>query len=155
MDRSSNNDVIVSQPHSQQDERTTALKPGPPVHPHPRALRMSPLPSFATDAVQSTLESPNDRSTVDIIWSCLVVIFSCTWVAIHPNIPPRHIRSSRWKMLRRRIFLMLWAILVPELMVMWAVHQWFDAAEVVRHRAASLNEGDEQQRERVSKGDFR
>ncbi|KAF4591287.1 hypothetical protein EYR40_009890 [Pleurotus pulmonarius] len=108
---------------------------------------MSPLPSFtAADAVQSTAESANDRSTVDITWSCLAVIFSCTWVAIHPNIPPRHIRSSRWKMLRRRIILMLWTILVPELMVLWAAGQWFDAAQVVRDRAASLNAGAEEER---------
>jgi len=27
------------------------------------------------------------RTVWNIIWSCLVTIFSCTWVAVHPNIP--------------------------------------------------------------------
>ena len=27
------------------------------------------------------------RTIWNIIWSCLVTIFSCTWVAVHPNVP--------------------------------------------------------------------
>ena len=27
------------------------------------------------------------RTIWSIVWSCLVTIFSCTWVAVHPNIP--------------------------------------------------------------------
>ncbi|TDL22555.1 hypothetical protein BD410DRAFT_803347 [Rickenella mellea] len=37
--------------------------------------------------VQSCDASNDSRTTSDIIWSCLVTIFSCTWVAFHPNIP--------------------------------------------------------------------
>ena len=44
---------------------------------------------------------------------------------------------------------MLWTILVPELMVLWAAGQWFDAAQVVRDRAATLNAGAEQERDSV------
>lgn len=39
-------------------------------------------------------------------------------------------------MLQRQVLLTLWAILVPELMVPWAVREWFDADKVVRDRAA-------------------
>lgn len=35
-------------------------------------------------------------------------------------------------MLRRRVLLTLWAIIVPELMVMWAVRQWFEASQAVK-----------------------
>ena len=28
----------------------------------------------------------NNRSLWNIIWSCLVMIFACTWAAVHPNI---------------------------------------------------------------------
>lgn len=62
-------------------------------------------------------------------------MFSCTWVAIYPNIPPRRIRCSRWKMLWQRLLLMLWTVLVP----MWAAHQWLDANQIVRARAAGLD----------------
>ncbi|KAL4261187.1 hypothetical protein AB1N83_010319 [Pleurotus pulmonarius] len=41
---------------------------------------------------------------------------------------------------------MLWTILVPELMVLWAAGQWFDAAQVVRDRATTLNAGAEEER---------
>ncbi|KAK3353844.1 hypothetical protein B0T25DRAFT_502937 [Lasiosphaeria hispida] len=33
------------------------------------------------------VSSPNVRSTVDIIWSCLSVILICTWAALHPPVP--------------------------------------------------------------------
>ncbi|KAF4600347.1 hypothetical protein EYR38_004972 [Pleurotus pulmonarius] len=72
------------------------------------------------------------RSVYEIVWSCVAVVFACTWVAIHPNVPPKHIRTSRWRRLRRRVCLMIWALLVPELMVMWAVGQWSSADIVSR-----------------------
>lgn len=90
-----------------------------------------PSSSSFEDAAHVVTPSPYDRDTTDIVWSCLAVIFCCTWVAIHPNVPHYGIRASRWKMLRRRVLLMLWAILVPELMVMWAVRQWFEAGQAV------------------------
>jgi len=68
------------------------------------------------------------RTRLDIVWSCVTTLFICTWVAIHPNIPPRdegHIRS-----LWRRIKLMLWTLLVPELVLIWAYRQW-DAAKYI------------------------
>ncbi|KAL4257808.1 hypothetical protein AB1N83_011288 [Pleurotus pulmonarius] len=94
-------------------------------------IDVSPSSSFEGSAHTAT-SAPNDRDTTDIVWSCLAVIFSCTWVAIHPNVPHHDIRASGWKMLRRRVLLMLWAILVPELMVMWAVRQWFEADQAVK-----------------------
>jgi len=62
------------------------------------------------------------RTRFDIVWSCVTTLFICTWVAIHPNIPPRgegHLRSV-W----RRIKLMLCTLVVPELVVIWAYRQW-------------------------------
>ncbi|KAF4607612.1 hypothetical protein EYR38_001684 [Pleurotus pulmonarius] len=94
-------------------------------------IDVSPSSPFEGSAHTAT-SAPNDRDTTDIVWSCLAVIFSCTWVAIHPNVPHHDIRASGWKMLRRRVLLMLWAILVPELMVMWAVRQWFEADQAVK-----------------------
>jgi len=29
------------------------------------------------------------RTRLDIIWSYASTLFICTWVAIHPNVPPR------------------------------------------------------------------
>jgi hypothetical protein len=80
----------------------------------------------AREEVQSaapvTLQGYRLRTRLDIIWSCVSTIFICTWVAIHPNVPPRdegHIRS-----LWRRVKLMLWTFIGPEVILIWAYKQW-------------------------------
>lgn len=70
------------------------------------------------------------RSALGIAWTCLAIIFACTWTAIHPNIPPKDVRQSEWRLRRWRLIQALWALLVPELMVMWAVQQWVEAGKV-------------------------
>ncbi|KAF7424265.1 hypothetical protein PC9H_009571 [Pleurotus ostreatus] len=70
------------------------------------------------------------RSPLGIAWSCLAIIFACTWTAIHPNIPSERIRHSEWKLRRWRLIQAIWALMVPELMVMWAVQQWAEARRV-------------------------
>ncbi|KDR79408.1 hypothetical protein GALMADRAFT_1239042 [Galerina marginata CBS 339.88] len=73
--------------------------------------------------------SADQRSMWDILWSCLATIFACTWVSVHPNIPPP---NEKWYMRPlRRLELMIWAILAPELMILWAMRQWFGARKLV------------------------
>lgn len=72
------------------------------------------------------------RSGLAIAWTCLAIIFACTWTAIHPNIPKKEIRASEWSLRKWRLIQALWALLVPELMVMWAVQQWVEARKVSR-----------------------
>ena len=63
-----------------------------------------------------------DRSTLGIFWSCLSTILLCTWVAIHPNIPGP--KDSKLIVLRRRMALMGYALLTPEIMIFWALKQF-------------------------------
>lgn len=70
------------------------------------------------------------RSALGIAWTCLVIVFACTWTAIHPNIPAKDVRDSACRIQWWRIAHSLWALLVPELMVMWAVQQWAEARQV-------------------------
>ena len=70
------------------------------------------------------------RSTFEILWSCWTTIFICTWTAMHPNIPPR--RQSLIQALWRKTILMFCALLVPELVLTWAVKQWLAAKEIER-----------------------
>ena len=35
------------------------------------------------------------RSIWNIVWSCLVTIFSCTWIAVHPNVPCQE-ANGKW-----------------------------------------------------------
>jgi hypothetical protein len=90
-------------------------------------------------ADQSTVGGPR-RSTLNIIWSCLFLIFSCTWLAIHPNIPKIRSQknSGRWlerltKLLAsplRRMGITVMAVIAPELAIMWAMRQWVVAGKI-------------------------
>jgi len=59
------------------------------------ATRASPVgllspPLFSHDQRQapSSCDDPDGcRSLRDIIWSCVLTMSLCTWVAVHPNIP--------------------------------------------------------------------
>jgi hypothetical protein len=68
------------------------------------------------------------RSSTDIIWSCLVTIIGCTWVAIHPNIP--NPTMGRVRTTLHRLRLMLVALFGPELIIIWAVRQWIAAYKI-------------------------
>ena len=65
------------------------------------------------------------RTTYNIVSSCLVTIFSCTWVAIHPNIP--HPGIGYKKKFLRRVRLMILALIAPECVLTWALRQWLAA----------------------------
>ena len=85
-----------------------------------------PIVSFNPRDSQSTAlvsaQAHTLRTRFDIIWTCASTLFICTWVAIHPNIPPRD--EGPVRSLWRRIKLMLWTLLVPELVLIWAYKQW-------------------------------
>src|SRR5260221_13913837 len=66
---------------------------------------------------------PFKRSLYKIVWSCVLTTIICAWVSVHPNVPP----SGYWKGLWRRVKMMIWTIITPELILAWAVRQWFAA----------------------------
>ncbi|KAF9542452.1 hypothetical protein CPC08DRAFT_598180, partial [Agrocybe pediades] len=86
---------------------------------------------FANGMISSI--SPRDTDTVDmcprtrleIIWTCLATIFAASWVSVHPNMPGPNM--SQVKKTLRRIEIMLWSIITPELIILWAIQQWYGA----------------------------
>lgn len=68
------------------------------------------------------------RSTWDIVWGCLATIFACSWVSVHPHIPPPDARW--WKIALIRIEMMVWTILAPELIILLAAKQWLAARQL-------------------------
>ncbi|KAF7369935.1 hypothetical protein MSAN_00623100 [Mycena sanguinolenta] len=83
--------------------------------------KAAPL-SHSLDA-RSTTDSCNDnsRTLFSIIWGCLATIFVCTWVSVHPNVPPPN--QSHLQLFWRRLKMMLIAIVAPEIMVGFAARQ--------------------------------
>ena len=65
------------------------------------------------------------RTIWGILWSCLATIFACSWVSIHPNIPAPN--ESSWRIFLRRLELMFWAVVSPEMIITWALRQWSGA----------------------------
>ena len=62
-----------------------------------------------------------DRRTLfKIIWGCVSTTIICAWAAIHPNIPPR---EGPFKATLRRLELMFWTIVAPEILPAWALNQ--------------------------------
>ena len=83
--------------------------------------------------------NPNNliqRSEWNIVWSCFATIFACSWVAIHPNIPAPS--DSSLRIFVRRLMLMGCMLIVPELVIIWAIRQWFVAHEIAEKHKSML-----------------
>ncbi|KAG0702579.1 hypothetical protein DFH29DRAFT_804798 [Suillus ampliporus] len=94
-----------------------------------------PIASFNGTSVPSTLDasSPfcNDTRTLwSIVWSCAATLFACTWTAVHPNIPG--IDEKKFPVACRRLFIMVMALIAPELMITWATRQFLSAQKAAR-----------------------
>ncbi|KIK51380.1 hypothetical protein GYMLUDRAFT_252080 [Collybiopsis luxurians FD-317 M1] len=92
----------------------------------------------STTGVEATLSAASSqckdidkcRTLLQIIWSCVSVLVACTWVSVHPNVPGPD--EGFWKILRRKIGLMMIALIAPELVVLWAARQWFAARKLAK-----------------------
>ena len=106
------------------------------------AIRASPLPlpidiSNAPAGVQlPTCACIHQRSITDILWSCFATLFACTWLSVHPNIPGPD--EGFWKIALRRLELMLWTLLGPELIIAWAARQWLAAERLQNEYGGAL-----------------
>ncbi|KIM28233.1 hypothetical protein M408DRAFT_144749 [Serendipita vermifera MAFF 305830] len=101
-----------------------------------------PIPaSIEVRDVASWDDQNSQRSSWSIIWSCLSTIFLCTWVAIHPNVHFRpETKGQKWykRCLREplhdfvtyKLVLFIWALLIPEYMLAWAVRQYIQAGNI-------------------------
>ena len=53
------------------------------------SIDTNPIPPINKQSLESNpcIDLTHCHTIWNIVWSCLITIFSCTWVAIHPNIP--------------------------------------------------------------------
>ena len=100
-----------------------------------------PLIDNRSLAVNHCTDLSHCRSIWNIVWSCLVTIFSCTWVAIHPNVPsPKKREANGWieiciwnpllSFAEHRLPLFVCALLVPEYVLAWAIRQFLSARKI-------------------------
>src|SRR6267143_3193682 len=104
------------------------------------SIDASPIPFINKRSLQSNpcTDLTHCRTVWNIIWSCLVTIFSCTWVAVHPNMPcPKKRKANnclqKWiwnpilSFAEHRLPLFVCALLVPEYILAWAIRQYLRA----------------------------
>ncbi|KAK4203558.1 hypothetical protein QBC40DRAFT_274517 [Triangularia verruculosa] len=87
------------------------------------------------DGLCGWVEQPDYRGTFDIIFSCLVVVLTCTWTVLHLNLPAEDegqmtifIRKFRWSVL---------SIFAPEVVALFASCQWSSARDSVEEMRAA------------------
>ena len=81
--------------------------------------------NYDNSTYTTVIPAADTRTIWNLIWSCSTIIFSCTWVAIHPNIPDPNDSTFKVKL---KIFIV--AVLAPEWIVMWAIRQFLKARMV-------------------------
>jgi hypothetical protein len=85
---------------------------------------MSPIP-YPPDILDSSpglgSTSQHTRTLWQLVYSCAATILACSWVSVHPNVPGR--QDSGWERLKARLYLMLIALIAPEVIVMFAMRQ--------------------------------
>ena len=70
------------------------------------------------------------RTLFDVVWSCAITALICAWTSVHPNVPPQIRGRGSFRKMLVRAKLTFWAIVAPELVVVWAVQQWLAAREI-------------------------
>ena len=116
------------------------------------SIRANPIPPITSRSLEpnSCSDLSHCRSIWNIIWSCIVTIFSCTWVAVHPNIPcpkkregkncfQRWIRNPLMSFVEHRLPLFVCALLVPEYVLAWAIRQHLKAREIAHKNGGELD----------------
>lgn len=99
----------------------------------PFVFASPPLNSTSTHTLSVTYcpsSMPCTRSLWDIIRSCAATLFACTWTAIHPNVPG--MKEGRVVIFCRRLFIMVLALIAPELMITWATIQYGSACTTAK-----------------------
>lgn len=91
----------------------------------PLFVRQVPTVIKSSLSVRDVEDCVAQRTVWTIVWSCLLTIFACTWTAVHPNIPGP--ADSGWARLKRRIVVMIYAMIAPEMIATWAMRQYFGA----------------------------
>ncbi|KAJ7227743.1 hypothetical protein B0H12DRAFT_239311 [Mycena haematopus] len=104
--------------------------------------RSATTPAHPLDARASTdsCDGINKcRKLFDVVWSCLATIFACTWVSVHPNVPPAD--QSPLMLFWVRLKMMLIAIIAPEVMVGFSAVQCFAARHSSKEFGISRTHG--------------
>lgn len=77
--------------------------------------------SNSTAVLHGWVNQPHNRGTFDIISSCFLTIFLCTWTCLHLNVPAS--KEGSWRPILRKLRWMLLTLIGPEFAVAFAAGQ--------------------------------
>jgi hypothetical protein len=86
----------------------------------------------------SYVSGPSGRGTVGLIWSCILTLWPCVWIAIHLNIPNSE-RTWEYRLLKKLKYAAL-ALLLTEIMLTLMVGQFRAAWTLAKEINAILDE---------------
>ena len=93
------------------------------------SLQSHNAPRNGDRIMQGWVDSPNQRGTIDIIWSCVTTLAICCWVMLHLNVPAK--TDNHWSLFLRKARWLMFALLSPELVMLFACGQWASAQRSV------------------------
>jgi hypothetical protein len=82
---------------------------------------------------QAIEEQP--RTVIEIVYGCLITLILCVSYCIRPNISSPD--SSSLLVMIRKLRIILWVVIAPELIVSWAVNQWVEGNKVAKQYAGN------------------
>lgn len=97
-----------------------------------------PLSVNGGESEKGWVSTPNVRGTLNILISSLTTMSLCAWTAYHPNVRPN---KSELQQIQRRLFWILVAILVPEVLMYCAMEQWWTARRLQKEVNSHLGAG--------------
>ena len=78
----------------------------------------------------TSIDTCSPRTVWEIIRTCVVAVFSCAQVAIHPNIL---VPNAGWlDMALCRLQLVGLTLFAPEIIMIWAIRQWIVARRLAQ-----------------------
>jgi hypothetical protein len=91
---------------------------------HFLSIKSSQVQGYTLDS-RTPADNPSSRGLFTIIWGCLTTVFASTWVSLHSNVPPTD--KSWLALFWRRLWMMLIAVIAPEMIVGFAARQLYSA----------------------------
>ncbi|KAK7030846.1 hypothetical protein VNI00_013954 [Paramarasmius palmivorus] len=96
-----------------------------PIPAEPEVLDSSSITATIPDACDDINRC---RTVLSILWNCFSLVFVCTWIAIHPNVP--QVGRHSVNVILDYVLIMFIALLAPELIILWAMRQWYSARRI-------------------------
>lgn len=71
----------------------------------------------------------NNRGTIDIVWSCVLVLLTAVWTVVHTNLPAAG--EGLWRTIVRRLRWGCACVFAPDFVTLMAAAQWESASNSV------------------------